>query len=210
MLRNRIPDVVIHRLIGYLRVLQEMQAEPDDFISSAELGEKSLVNSAQVRKDLALFGEFGKQGVGYPVRSLLDELTKILRADRDMAVSLFGVGELGTALVRYLSVRKRYDPSYRFTIRALFDEDKRKIGTKLEGLVINPLSELPRLTQSGDIKLSIITVPASAAQEVVNFAVACGIRGFLNFAPVKLKVPPDARVQNVDVTFLLQELAFYL
>ncbi len=210
MIRNRIPDVVIRRLVGYLRILKEMQAGPSDFISSADLGELSAVNSAQVRKDLALFGEFGKQGVGYPVRGLLDELTKILGADREMAMAVFGVGELGTALVRFLSVRKRYDPSYRFTIRALFDEDKRKIGSKLEGLVINPLSGLPRLVQSSEIRIGIITVPALAAQEVVDSAVACGIRGFLNFAPTKVKVPPDVRVHNADVTLQLQELSFYL
>lgn len=209
VIRNRIPDVVVKRLVTYLRVLQDSAPE-GGFISSAQLGDLAAVNGAQVRKDLALFGEFGKQGVGYPVTELKAEITRILGADREISMALFGVGELGTALVRFLAARRRFDPSYRFMVRALFDEDKRKIGQKLEGIAIHSLTEMPSIYQPGDIKVGIITVPALAAQEVVDKAIATGIRGFLNFAPAKVKVPPGIRVLQADVTFELQELAFYV
>ncbi len=208
MIRNRIPDVVVKRLVTYLRVLKDSSLE--GYISSAQLGDLAAVNGAQVRKDLALFGEFGKQGVGYPVQALIGEITRILGADRDIAVILFGVGELGTAVVRYLSARRRVDPSYRFMVKALFDADRRKIGSKLEGLVIQPLTDLPSISDVADVKVGIIAVPAAAAQDVVEAGIAQGIRGFLNFAPVKLKVPPGIRVHQTDVTLELQELAFYV
>lgn len=209
MIRNRIPDVVVRRLVTYLRILRDNPSEAG-FISSARLGDFAAVNGAQVRKDLALFGEFGKQGVGYPAKDLADEIARILGADREIAVALFGVGELGTALVRYLSGRRRFDPSYRFIVRALFDEDKRKIGQKLEGIAVYPLADMQKVCREGEIKIGILTVPALAAQEVVDKAVSLGIHGFLNFAPVKVKVPPGVRVQQSDVTLELQELAFYV
>ncbi len=208
MIRNRIPDVVVKRLVTYLRVLKDSSVE--GYISSAQLGDLAAVNGAQVRKDLALFGEFGKQGVGYPVQALTDEIVKILGADREIDVFLFGVGELGTAVVRYLTARRRADPGYRFVVRALFDEDRRKIGSKLEGLTIRPMDELAKACSGEAVKVGIIAVPAPAAQEVVERGIAQGIRGFLNFAPVKLKVPAGVRVQQTDVTLELQELAFYV
>ncbi|HHX28039.1 MAG: redox-sensing transcriptional repressor Rex [Bacillota bacterium] len=210
MIRNRIPDVVVKRLVTYLRVLLDSDFAGSDFVSSAQLGDMAAVNGAQVRKDLALFGEFGKQGVGYPVQELKDQITKILGADRDMPVAVFGIGELGTAIVRYLLSRGRSSPNYRFGPAALFDEDKRKVGTLVEGLVIHPLSDLEAVRKAKDLKIGIITVPASAAQEVVDRAVSAGLKGFLNFAPAKLKVPPHVRVHYTDVTLELQELAFYL
>lgn len=208
MIRQRIPDVVVKRLVTYLMVLKDYPL--DDYISSAELGRLSTVNGAQVRKDLALFGEFGKQGVGYPAKALVREISKILRADREVHIVLFGVGELGTALARYLMARRRGDPSYTFVVKALIDEDKRKIGTALGDVVIRPLSDLPAVCADESPKVGIITVPASAAQDVVEAGIAQGIRGFLNFAPVKLRVPPGVRVQQTDVTLELQELAFYV
>lgn len=208
MIRNRIPDVVVKRLVTYLRVLQDSSIE--GYISSAQLGDLAAVNGAQVRKDLALFGEFGKQGVGYPVQALVHEIAKILGADREIAVIIFGIGELGTAVVRYLGARKRVDPSYRFILRALFDQDRRKIGAKLEGLVIRPLTEVSSIASDSQPKVGIIAVPAAAAQDVLEAGIAQGIRGFLNFAPVKLKVPPGIRVHHTDVTLELQELAFYI
>lgn len=209
MIRNRIPDVVVKRLVTYLRVLEDA-APVGGFISSAEMGDLAAVNGAQVRKDLALFGEFGKQGVGYPMKELTGHITRILGADREIAVALFGVGELGTALVRFLSARRRFDPGYRFIVKALFDEDRRKIGQKLEGIEIHSLAEMPSICQPGEIKVGIIAVPALAAQDVVDKAVSLGIRGFLNFAPAKVKAPPGVRVLQADVTFELQELAFYV
>jgi redox-sensing transcriptional repressor len=209
MIRNRIPDVVVKRLVTYLRVLRDAAID-GGYISSAQLGDLAAVNGAQVRKDLALFGEFGKQGVGYPIKDLTDQITKILGADRETPVAVFGVGELGTAVVRYLSARRRFDPSYRFIVRVLFDEDRRKIGNKLEGITIHSLADLDKVSAPGGVKIGILSVPALAAQDVVDRAIAHGIRGFLNFAPVKLRVPPGIRVQQADVTLELQELAFYV
>ncbi|HHY16541.1 MAG TPA: redox-sensing transcriptional repressor Rex [Firmicutes bacterium] len=210
MIRHKIPDVVIRRLVTYLRILMERETGPKDYISSAEIGDLAAVNSAQVRKDLALFGEFGKQGVGYHVGRLREEIITILGADREMSVAIFGVGELGTALVRYLNVRRKITPDYRFVIKALFDIDESKIGTEVEGIPIIDVKELGSVMNQEEIKIGIITVPASNAQEVANLAISKGIRGFLNFAPVRIKAPPGIRVQNSDVTSSLQELGFYL
>jgi len=210
VIRNKIPGVVIERLVTYLRILKEKDAGPNDYISSQELGELAAVNSAQVRKDLAMFGEFGKQGVGYPTLALKEELTKILGADREIPVAIFGVGELGTALARFLSTRKRFDPGYGFIIKALFDVDKKKIGTNVDGIRIRPLSDLGQEISGEEIKIGIIAVPSYAAQDVANEAIAHGIKAFLNFAPVKLRVPPGVRVRYTDVTLELQGLAFYL
>jgi redox-sensing transcriptional repressor len=208
--KNKIPDVVIRRLVTYLRILNELDAGPDDYISSARIADLAAVNSAQVRKDLAMFGEFGKQGVGYPVIVLRDELISILGADREMSIAIFGVGELGTALTRYLTSRRKITPDYRFVVTGLFDIDQKKIGTSLEGIGIRHTGDLPEIMRQEEIKIGVITVPASSAQETVSFAVSCGIKGFLNFAPVRLRVPDSVRVQNSDVTLDLQELAFYL
>ena len=157
MIRNRIPDVVVRRLVTYLRVLIDSNLRDNDFISSAQLGDLAAVNGAQVRKDLALFGEFGKQGVGYPVGDLKEQLTTILGADREMSVAIFGIGELGTAIVRYLVGRRRRDPQYKFSLAALFDADKRKIGSAVEGIPIHPLSDL--VSPKFGIKIGVIAVP---------------------------------------------------
>lgn len=209
-MRNKIPDVVIRRLVTYLRILSDIDAGPDDYISSAEIGDLAAVNSAQVRKDLALFGEFGKQGVGYPVLGLKKELIEILGADRQMNIAIFGVGELGTALARYLTSRKESTPNYRFVVKGLFDVDPNKVGNEIEGIPVRHLDELEQVMATEDIKIGVIAVPAQAAQDVVNFAISKGIKGFLNFAPVRIKVPSDVRIQNSDVTSDLQELGFYL
>ena len=202
--------MVIRRLVTYLRILNEIDAGPEDCISSAKIADLAAVNSAQVRKDLAMFGEFGKQGVGYPVVALRDELISILGADREMSIAIFGVGELGTALTRYLTSRRKITPDYRFVVTGLFDVDEKKIGTTLEGIRIRHTRDLPEAMGEEEIKIGVITVPASSAQETVSFAVSCGIKGFLNFAPVRLRVPDSVRIQNSDVTLDLQELAFYI
>ena len=210
MMKSKIPQVVVKRLITYSRILKDSSNVTGEYISSAELGELAGLNSAQVRKDLALFGEFGKPGVGYPVRLLRQELNKILGGNKETPVAIFGIGELGTAITRYLSARKQSDPNYRFVVKVLVDEDPSKTGTELAGVTICSLSEMPKMVQKENIKLGLISVPAYAAQTVVDHAVAAGIRGILNFAPVKVKVPAYVRVQSSDVTMELYELAFYL
>jgi redox-sensing transcriptional repressor len=210
LIRNRIPDVVIQRLITYLRILRDPAMVNEEYISSAQLAHFAGVNSAQVRKDLALFGEFGKQGVGYPVKNLQEELVSILGADRPIGIVIFGVGELGSALARFLTARRKENKEYRFILRALFDENPSMIGKEINGVKVRPLSALDRVEEPQDVGIGIVAVPAAAAQQVVDFAISKGIRGFVNFAPIKLKVPPNVRVQYTDVTLTLEELAFYL
>ena len=210
MTSDKIPDVVIRRMVTYLRILREIPKGTKEYVSSSEMGDWAAVNSAQVRKDLALFGEFGKQGVGYPVEGLTEELVRILGADRDMPVAVFGIGELGTALVRYLTARRGSDPKYPFAIAALFDSDPRKIGTKLEDKTIESLDSWEDPGNRKYVRIALVTVPAHAAQDVADRAMGFGVKGFLNFAPTKLKMPAGVKVLNADVTLQLQELAYYL
>lgn len=209
---ERAPDVVVRRLALYLRVLDELAADGEPrFIPSKELGERAGVSPAQVRKDLAFFGEFGKQGVGYDAALLREELRTILKVHRTIAVGLAGVGELGTALARYLLRRRVLDPGYPFRLAACFDVDPAKVGTRIErDLAIRHTGELADAVREERIEIFIIAVPAGAAQDVADRCVAAGVRAILNFAPVKLTVPPDVRLHYADVGLELQQLAYYL
>ncbi len=212
MKRLRVPDVVIRRLVIYLRILSEMDlGTGPHYISSQELGERAGVSPAQVRKDLASFGEFGKQGVGYEAHYLRDELRSILNLDRSVNVAVFGFGELGTALGRYVARRAERDERYPFRIAALFDSDPKKVGQKTElGVEVSPPEALPAVAQKKALDIAIIAVPASAAQGVADLCVQGGIRALLNFAPTKLFVPENVRVHYADVSLELQQLSYYL
>jgi redox-sensing transcriptional repressor len=194
----------------YLRILREMDLTDNRFISSAELGERAGVTSAQVRKDLAMFGEFGKQGVGYQALNLKNELMRILNTDKTINVAILGVGELGTALARYVQRRFENDHDYPFRLTALFDVDPHKIGLEVEGVAVDHLDSLPARVRERRIKIGVVAVPAPAAQEVTELAISAGIRAFLDFAPVKLKVPSHVRVHYSDVSLELHQLAFFL
>lgn len=208
---NKISDAVVRRLPLYLRVLDEITTEDPhkSLISSQELGDSSGVSPALVRKDLAWFGEFGKQGVGYEIGYLQNELRHILNLDRTVKVGLVGVGQLGHALARYQLSRMK-DVHFRIMLAALFDSDVEKWGQDVDGVVIRPIAELPAVVQSEQLEMMIVTVPAHAAQEVVNLSVNAGIKAILNFAPTNLEVPADVRLANADVTLELQRLAYYL
>jgi len=209
---TRAPDVVVRRLALYLRVLGEVAADGvDRFISSRELGDRAGVSPAQVRKDLAFFGEFGKQGVGYEVRVLQQELQGILNVDREIRVGLAGVGELGTALARYLYRRFHHDGAYAFHLVASFDVDPDKVGRPVEGdIMVYHMDELHDVVRRLGLEIFILAVPAGAAQAVADACVAAGVRAILNFAPVKLRVPPGVRLHISDVSLELQQLAYYL
>src|SRR5690606_28183210 len=155
-------------------------------MSSQELGERAGVSPALVRKDLAWFGEFGKQGVGYEVSYLRDELRRILNLNDKIRVALIGVGSLGQALTRYNKSRTEQDRSFNIEIVALFDNDPGKFGKSIEGLTIRPFSELATIAKELGVRLAIVTVPVDQAQEVVDAVVQAGIRAILNFAPTKL------------------------
>lgn len=208
---NKISDAVIRRLPLYLRVLDELATESEqELISSQELGVRAGVGPALVRKDLAWFGEFGKQGVGYEVGFLRNEIKKILNIEEELAVALVGVGSLGQALVRYHLKRYADDDSFNLRLTALFDSDPRKIGTTVEGIPVYSLEEIPEKVEEEQIKMVVLAVPGDAAQDVANRFVKAGVRGILNYAPVKLQVPETVEVATVDLSLELQRLAYYV
>ncbi len=207
----RISDAVIRRLPIYLRALDEVSREEERrLVSSQELGARCGVSPALVRKDLAWFGGFGKQGVGYEVGLLRRELRRILNLDQEIRVALLGVGSLGQALVRYNRRRYQEDPGYNIRIAAAFDSDPAKQGQQVEGLEVWPPERLPTATRELDLRMAILAVPAEYAQLACDAVVAAGIRAILNFAPVKLVVPPDVHLANADVSLELQRLSYYL
>ncbi|MDQ7793153.1 MAG: redox-sensing transcriptional repressor Rex [bacterium] len=210
-MRRTVPDVVIRRLVTYLRVLQELgESEADRYVSSRELGLRAGVSPAQVRKDLAIFGEFGKQGVGYQVNFLRQELSTILNLNRPVRLVLIGAGELGTALTRYITRRRARDDHYPFELLGAFDNDPARVGTTIEDVPVYPVDALVDWVRDSQVEVAIITVPAPYAQQVADRCVAAGIRGILNFAPTKLFVPPGVRLHHSDVSLELQQLAYYL
>ncbi len=208
---NKISDAVIRRLPLYLRVLDELANESEtESISSQELGIKAGVGPALVRKDLAWFGEFGKQGVGYEIGFLRDELRKILNLDGKLPVALVGVGSLGVALTRYHLKRFAEDSSFNLELVALFDSDPAKIGDSVEGIPVYALEDIPNQVKEKELKIVIVTVPANVAQEVTNQFIKAGIQGVLNFAPIKLKAPESVHVVAADLSLELQRLAYYV
>lgn len=208
---KKISDAVVRRLPLYLRVLEEVSRDEDrKLMSSQELGERAGVSPALVRKDLAWFGEFGKQGVGYEISYLRDELRRILNLDERIKVALIGVGSLGQALTRYNKSRLQQDRSFNIEIVALFDSDPDKLGKSVDGLTISPISELKEKTKALGVRMAIVTVPVDQAQGVVDAVVAAGIKAILNFAPTKLVVPENVRIASADLSLELQRLAYYL
>lgn len=208
---KKISDAVVRRLPLYLRVLDEVSRDEDrTLMSSQELGERAGVSPALVRKDLAWFGEFGKQGVGYEIAYLRDELRRILNLKDRIPVVLVGVGSLGQALTRYNRGRLQLDPGFGIEITALFDADPAKVGGEVESVPIYHVSELEERVRSSGARMAIITVPADRAQEVADALVRAGIKGILNFAPTKLSVPEGVMVASADLSLELQRLAYYL
>ncbi|HYW13686.1 MAG TPA: redox-sensing transcriptional repressor Rex [Longimicrobium sp.] len=202
---KRISESAVRRLSLYLRLLQEADAAGAETISSGELADRGGTTSAQVRKDLSLFGSFGKRGLGYSVQELLERIRTILGLQRSWRVALIGAGKLGSALFSYRDFEARG-----FDIRAVFDADPRKVGTQWGGLTIRADEEMVETVSALEIDMAIVAVPADAAQHVVDRLVKAGVRGVLNFAPARLKVPPGVALKNVDVTLELEGLSFSL
>lgn len=202
---EKISEAVVRRLPIYLRYLKELQMRNVQTVSSQDLGQKLDLNPAQIRKDLAYFGEFGKKGIGYDVSYLIEKIRQILKLDQDLNVALVGAGNLGRALCNYNGYTKE-----KMKIVAVFDSSPEKIGTRINHLVVQPMSELSQTIKDLNIRIGIITVPASEAQNVANEFIASGVEAILNFAPAIIKVPPNIRVHNADFTTDLQSLAYYL
>jgi redox-sensing transcriptional repressor len=197
--------MTVRRLSVYTRCLLQLEEDGVKTISSQELAERFNLNSAQVRKDLAYFGEFGVRGIGYYVSGLKAELQKILGLDREWPVALVGYGNLGSALFHYKGFARQG-----FRISAIFDDDPAKFGREVDGVGIWPLSDLPRETKARNLQIAIVAVPAEAAQTVTDRLVASGIKAILNFAPGRIKVGKDVRLKNVDLAIELETLSFYL
>lgn len=198
-----VPKAVVVRLSLYVRQLELFVRQGRDTVSSNQLGKALGITDAQVRKDLAYFGQFGYPGIGYRTDELATGIRRILGTDQTWQVALVGVGNLGRALVGY-----RGFPEQSFKIAALFDSDPEKIGSTYEGRTVHGLDDLSPIVDERQIKLAIIAVPADAAQEVADLLVAAGVQGILNFAPVTLNVPASVNLVVVDLTVQLEQLSF--
>ena len=203
---DQVSELTAGRLSVYLRCLNTLDAAGVKTISSRALAEQFQLNAAQIRKDLAYFGEFGVRGVGYYVKELKRHLRMILGLDRTVRVAILGAGNLGLALADYPGFRQ-----VGFAIVALFDAERGKIGRRSRGGVrISGIDDFRRLVKSEHIDIAVVAVPADSAQSVVNMAVQAGIRAILNFSPGSLKVPPGVKLKNVDLTVSMESLSFFL
>lgn len=205
MKQEKISEAVVRRLPVYLRFLNELSLSDVQTVSSQDLGEKLDLNPAQIRKDLAYFGEFGRKGVGYNVAYLIEKIRHILKLDKTLNVALVGTGNLGRALCNYNMYTKD-----NMKIVAVFDADAGKTGSKINQMTVQPMSELSETVDRLGIAIGIITVPAIEAQNVADRFVAAGIKGILNFAPSVLKVPAGVRIHYADFTAELLSLAYYM
>jgi redox-sensing transcriptional repressor len=200
-----IPDIVVGRLPLYLRSLQNMAAAGRIVTSSQELGERLGISAAQIRKDLSQFGEFGKQGTGYQIEFLIDQLQTILQVKQVWDVAVIGAGDVGHALARYQGFTNRG-----FRVTMIFDNSPEKINTQLGGLIVQDTANLASLIQESGIKIAMVSVPASSAQSITDELVNAGIRAIVNYAPINLTVPPGVYVQYIDPVTHLQRMTYYL
>ncbi len=200
-----IPEVVIDRLPIYARALGLLDRQGRDVVNSQELGERLGVTPAQIRKDLSYFGRFGKQGRGYNVKRLLEELHEILGITREWSMVLVGVGQLGKAILGYGG----FTPQG-FRIVAAFDVDSETVGDVVDGLEVKPVAELPEALQEFDAQIGIVAVPAANAQDVIDVLVESGVKVILNYAPIAAHVPQGVRIKDIDPVLALQSMTFYL
>ena len=202
---ERIPDIIIGRLPIYLRALQRMADRGLATTSSQELGEHVGISAAQIRKDISQFGEFGKQGTGYSIAFLIEKLREILKVNRIWDVALIGAGDVGHALARYQGFANRG-----FRIVMVFDSDGSKVGQRLGEFTVEDVGNLDERIRAAGVKVAMLTVPATAAQQVADALVRGGIKAILNYAPISLNVPKAVHVQYIDPATHLQRMTFYL
>ena len=203
---EEIPDIVISRLPIYLRELTRLAEEEGKLTTSShELGKRLGISSAQIRKDLSHFGEFGKQGTGYHINYLVQQLQGILHLTREWNVAVIGAGYLGHALTHYKAFLDQG-----FHITAIFDNDPAKIGEQLDDITVQDMVELEITITELNIKMAILVVPANVAQEITDRLVDAGVRAILSYAPIFLKVPPDIQVSYSDPVVQMQRMTYYL
>ncbi len=202
---RKISESAVHRLSLYLRILEDLEREGRDTVSSEEMSGRSATTAAQVRKDLSLFGSFGKRGLGYEVAELAVQLKKILGLDRRWRVALVGVGRIGSALVEYGGFGERgYD------VVAIFDSDASKVGESWRGLRIRDINDFEAVANDEHVEIVILAIPVAAVPSVMEHVEAAGVRGILNFAPTKLKVLEGVAVKDVNMVIELEALSFTL
>ncbi len=205
MAKHDIPGIVIGRLPIYLRAIQRMAQEGQRVTSSQELGERLGVSAAQIRKDLSQFGEFGKQGTGYNIKYLSQQLRRILNLDVVWSMAIVGAGDVGSALAHYQGFRDRG-----FESTMIFDIDPEKVGKRIGALVVQDLATMEDAIKIGDIKVAMVATPADYAQEVTDQLVEAGIKAILNYAPIQISVPEGVRVEYLDPATHLQKMSYYL
>jgi redox-sensing transcriptional repressor len=202
---KRIAESTVRRLSLYLSFLEGTEREGLQTISSDELAKLGGTTSAQVRKDLSLFGSFGKRGLGYSVPELSEKLREILGLGKEWQVCIVGAGKIGAALARYRGFAERG-----FNVIAVYDSDEAKIGKRWENLTVRPISELERDAAKQHFDIAVLATPGESTAGVVKQVVRAGIKAILNFAPVQLAVPPDVTVRNVNMAMELEGLSFAL
>ena len=200
-----IPPVVIDRLPLYARALSGLEGRGREVVSSQELGHLLNVTPAQIRKDLSYFGRFGKQGRGYNVHKLLDELRRILGLNRQWKMALVGIGRLGRAILGY----EGFSPQG-FRIIEAFDSDPETIGTEISGIVIKDTAALEDVLSENRVDIGIVAVPGETAQAVIDSLVRCGVRAILNYAPVAAHTPRGVHMKRIDPVLALQGMTYYL
>lgn len=205
MEEKTIPDIIVGRLPLYLRALQSMSNEARQITSSQELGERLGISAAQIRKDLSQFGEFGKQGTGYTIDYLVDEIQKILKVDRVWDMAVVGAGDIGSAVAHYQGFANRG-----FRVAMIFDNDPEKIGTQEGDFTIQDSATMVEAIRQAGIKIAMIAVPARNAQQVADELVKAGVKAILNYAPISLIAPYEVRVQYIDPSVHLQRMTYYL
>ncbi len=200
-----IPDIVVGRLPIYLRSLQRMLAENRHVTSSQELGERLGISAAQIRKDLSQFGEFGKQGTGYSIDYLADQIRKILHVDRVWEMAVVGAGDIGSAVARYQGFANRG-----MQVAMIFDNDPQKIGSKIGDFTVQDTARIEPAIREAEIRVAMIATPSKGAQEVADQLTKAGVKAILNYAPIHLTVPENVRVQYIDPVIHLQRMTYYL
>jgi redox-sensing transcriptional repressor len=204
-LMKRIADSTVRRLSAYLRFLEDFEGRGLTTISSEELARRGGTTSAQVRKDLSFFGSFGKRGLGYSVPELKKELREILGLGREWRVVIVGAGKIGAALAQYRGFRQRG-----FSILRAYDSNAAKIGTSVEGMQVADIAQMEKDFARDLPDIVVLTVPAEAAQAVLDRIVKTGVKAVLNFAPTQLQAPPDVTVKTVNMAMELEGLSFAL
>jgi redox-sensing transcriptional repressor len=202
---QEIPEIVIGRLPIYLRALQQLDQKGQQVTSSHELGELLGISPPQIRKDLSQFGEFGKQGTGYHVGYLSKQLQKILNLDQVWDIAIVGAGDVGHALARYQGFLDRG-----FQVAMIFDNNPEKIGKFIGTYPILDINTMQTTIQEAGIKVAMLAVPASVAQDVTDLLIKAGVKAILNYAPIQINTPDEIRVEYIDPATHLQKMSFYL